>query len=164
MSDSRNRAKRIIRKEALTGAVSSLVINASLGAWNLRGKGPHVLSVDSIAAREPTVFSSAVPMALSLGIIAATMAYFSFRKKAAVLDLAPPRLLNRPYFFFGLRQALASAVFMFGAVVAVSVLWQRFFGTVSVETPVAALLSGIVAGLTSYHSTTRTAGALLRED
>ena len=41
----------------------------------------------------------------------ATITFFTFRKKAAAQALAPKALLERPYFWFGFRQALGTAVF-----------------------------------------------------
>jgi hypothetical protein len=155
---------QLIRKEALLGAGANAVINTGINAWMLAGKGPHALTVDSITAHEATVFGSAVPLAVSLGIIIATMTFFTFRKKARSMGLAPKEYLARPYFFFGLRQAVASALFLFGVVVAAGVLWQRLFGTVEVSTPWAAAFGGAVAGLAAFHAAWRTSFALLRAD
>ena len=105
----------------------------------------------------------AVTLAVSLAFILATITFFTFRKKAAGQALAAKALLERPYFFFGLRQALGGALFMFGTVVALAVLWQRFFGTLTVSTPVAAAIAGLVAGVAAYHASVRTSTALLRE-
>jgi hypothetical protein len=127
----------------------------------LRGQGPHVLTVDSIAAREHTVLGSAVTLALSLGVIVGSITFFTFRRKARVLGLAAPDLLQRPYLPFGLVQALAAAVTMAAFVVLAAVLWQRFVGSVAVPTPVAAALTGLVAGLTAWHVSARTSRALL---
>lgn len=164
MSHGARNATTIIRKEALTSGVVNLALNAAINALLLQGKGPHLLSVDSIAAKEHTVFGSAVPLAVTLGLILATITFFTFRKKAKALDLAPPELLDRPYFFFGLRQALQAALVMFGAVVAAGVLWQRLFGTIAVSTPVAASVAGLVAGITAWYACSRTSKALLARD
>jgi hypothetical protein len=156
-------ALETLRREALASAAVNFAINAALNAAILRGKGPHWLSVDSIGSREVTVFGSAVPLAVSLSVILATITFFTFRRKAAAGGFAPPERLARPYFFFGLRQALESALLMFGAVVVVGVLWQRLVGSVAVSTPVAAGLAGLVAAVASYVTVTRTGTALLRE-
>lgn len=156
--------RRLIRKEALLAASANLVINFGINAWLLRGKGPHLLTVDSITAREHTVMGSAVFLAVILAVIAGSIAFFSFRKKAAALGLAPADRLGRPYLFFGLREVLASALFLFGAVVAAGVLWQRFLGSAEVSTPVAAAIAGLVAGLATYVASSRVSRALLRAD
>ena len=52
---------------------------------------------------------------------------------------------------------------MFGLIVAVAVLWQRFLGTLTVSVPVAAAVAGVVAAVASYHASVRTSTALLRE-
>jgi hypothetical protein len=156
-------ARALIRREALVSAAVNLVINASISGWMLMGKGPHPLTVDSIAAKEHTVFGSAVPLAVILSLILATITFFTFRKKAEALGFAPAQLLQRPYFFFGLRQALQAALVMFGSVVAAGVLWQRAFGTLTVTTPVAAAIAGSVAGLAAWYACTSTAHAMLRD-
>lgn len=156
-------AGALIRREALTGAAVNLVINFFINAWMMRGKGPHRLSVDSIATAEHTVLGSAVVVAFLLALIAASISFFAFRKKAGALGLAPAARLGRPYFFFGVRQALASALFMFGAVVAAAVLFQRLLGTVEVSTAVAAAIVGFVAAVATWHASTLTSWALLRE-
>lgn len=156
-------AASIIRREAIIGAIANLAINAGINAWMLAGKGPHLVSVDSIAAKDATVFGSAVPMAVILAVIGATITFFTFRKKAAEKGLVRAALLDRPYFFFGLRHAVAASFVVLGAVVAAGVLWQRLAGTISVTTPVAASLAGIVAGLTSWYASSRTSWALLQE-
>jgi hypothetical protein len=48
-------------------------------------------------------------------------------------------------------------------VVTLGVLWQRFFGTLMVSTPVAAAFTGLVAGVTAWYCTTATSTALLQE-
>lgn len=156
------RAQSLIRRESLTSAVTNCFINAGLNAWMLSGKGPHTLSVDSIASTEATVLGSAVPLAVSISIILATITFFTFRRKALALDLGPAVRLERRYFFFGFSNAVASGFVMFGAVVGASVVWQRLLGTVTVSTPVAAAIAGIVAAVSAWYASTRTATALLR--
>jgi amino acid transporter len=143
------------------GASVNALINAGISGWLLTGKGPQALSVDSIASREHTVLGSAVTLAVVLAFIVATITFFTFRKKAAALGLAPKARLDRPYFFFGLRHAVGAVLSMFGLVVAVAVLWQRLVGTVTVPVPVAAALAGLVAGVAAYHASVRTSRALL---
>jgi amino acid transporter len=156
-------AAALIRKEALAGAGINALINAAISGFLLAGKGPQALSVDSIASREHTVLGSAVTLAATLAFILATVTFFTFRKKAREQALAAKGLLDRPYFFFGLRQAVGAALFMFGLIVAAAVLWQRFLGTLTVSVPVAAALAGVVAAVASYHASVRTSTALLRE-
>ncbi len=156
-------ATALIRRDALAGAGVNALINAGISGWLLAGKGPQVLSADSIASTEHTVLGSAVTLAVSLAFILATITFFTFRKKAAAQGLAAKPLLERPYFFFGFRQAVGAALFMFGLVVALAVLWQRFLGTLTVSVPVAAAIAGVVAAVAAYHASVRTSTALLRE-
>jgi hypothetical protein len=156
-------AASLIREGALYGALINGLINGLLNAWNLAGKGPHLLSADSIANREPSVLGSAVTLAACLAFNVSTIQFFLFRRKAKVLSLAPEPLLDRPYFFFGFRQALASALFVFAVAISVGVLWQRYVGTLTVSTPVAAAIAGGIAAVATYYTTTRICWAILRE-
>lgn len=156
-------ARELIQKEAIASGVANLLINAVLNGWLLAGKGPHALTVDSIASKDPTVFSSAVPMAVILAMVGTAITFFVFRKKAVEKGFAGTEVLVRPFLFFGLKHALGAAFVVFGAVVAAGVVWQRLAGTVTVSTPVAALLCGLVAGFTSWYVSSRTSWALLRE-
>jgi hypothetical protein len=160
---SRDAAAAVIRREALVGAGINALVNAGINGWMLAGKGPQTLSVDSIGSSEHTVLGSAVTLAVSLAFIVATITFFTFRKKASAQALAPAALLGRPYFFFGLRQALGAALTLFGLVVAFAVLWQRYLGTLTVSVPAAAAVAGLVAGVAAYHASARTSSALLRE-
>lgn len=158
-----NDAARTIRREAASSAAANFVINAAIQAALLSGKGPHRISVDSIASREPTVFGVAVPMAVSLAAILATITFFSFRKRAVAAGYAPAERLARPYFPFGLGHAVSATLTVFGALVVAGVLWQRYVGEVTVGTTAAALFAGLVAAITTMYVTRRTAWALLKE-
>jgi hypothetical protein len=157
-------AAALIRKEALISAGTNLAINAAIHGWLLAGKGPHVLTMDSIGSSEDTVFGSGVTLAVTLSLILNTITFFTFRKKATAQDLAPQARLSRPCFSFGLRQALRAASTMFGIAVVAGVLWQRIFGTLTVSTPVAALMAGLFAGVAAWYASSTTSHALLRGD
>jgi hypothetical protein len=156
-------AASLIRKGALYGAVVNALINGGLNAWMLAGKGPHLLSADSIANKQPSVLGSAVTLAACLTFNVSTIQFFLFRRRAAAQALAAKALLDRPYFLFGLRQALASALFVFAVAISVGVLWQRYVGTLTVSTPVAAAIAGGIAAVATYYTTTRICWAILRE-
>jgi hypothetical protein len=153
----------LIRTNALAGAVINALINGALNAWTLAGKGPHVLSADSIATKQTSVFGSAVTLAATLAFNVATIQFFLFRRKAAAQVLAAKPFLDRPYFFFGLRQALASSLTMFATAVTVGVLWQRYVGTLTVSTSVAAAIAAGIAAVATYYTTVRISWAVLRE-
>jgi hypothetical protein len=157
-------ARSLIRHEALAGALANAVINGAINFFMLRGKAPHLMTVDSIGTTEHTVFGGAVPMAVILGAIVSSITFFTFRKKARGMELAPADRLARPYFPWGFGQVVTNALVIFGLVVSLGVLWQRFAGSVAVSTLVAAAFTGLVAGFTAWYCTSRTAHALLRED
>lgn len=154
-------AASAIRKAALYGALVNGLLNGGLNAWRLAGHGPHVLSADSIATRQPSVLGSAVTMAACLAFNVSTIQFFVFRRKARALALAPEAALERPYFLFGLRQALSAALFTFCVAVTAGVLWQRFAGTLTVSTPAAAAIAGGIAVAATAHTTTRICWAVL---
>jgi hypothetical protein len=147
----------IVRRDALLGAAANAVINGALNAWLLRGKGPHPLTLDSITGSGHTVLGSAVTLALSLGLIVGLLTVRAVRRKAAAHELALP---SRGW-PFGVRHALGAAATMAAYVVLVAVLWQRWAGTVTVGTPVAAGLAAAVAGATAWFVTLRMGRALI---
>jgi len=157
-------ANGIIRKEAMMSGAANLVINAGINAWMLGGKAPHLVSVDSITSKEHTVLGSSVPMAVILAVILSSMTFFTFRKKAAALKLTAPDRPASPFLWFGFANAVSSGFLMFGIVVSIAVLWQRLFGTVLVSTPVAALITGLIAGGAAWFACQRTARSILRCD
>lgn len=127
----------LLRNAMLSGAISA-VINGSIQAYLLRGKGPIPISVDSISAGSETVLSAAVPLAVSLAMILTAVAHWTLKTP------------KKPFFPTTLWLVIKHGLFAFGAVVAASVMWQRAAGTVEVSVGTAVVLLAVVAGIIAF--------------
>lgn len=157
-------ANDLIQKDALMSGVISVVINGVIGWFMFRAKDTLPLTVDTISAHEKTVFSTGVMTAFTLSIILGTIAFFRFSKKAKSLQLASPELLNRPFFFFGMRTVLFYALFVFGTAALVALFLQRFVGTILVTPLIGAVLLGMIAGMASWFINAAVMKAMLRPE
>lgn len=126
-----------ILKGALIGGVINAVINGAIQAWLLAGSGTIPLTVDSITAGSHTVFSAAVPLAVSLAMILTAVAYTTIKvpKKPFVPDC--------------LWLIVKHGLFAFGSIVTLAILWQAFAGTAEVGEITAVILLGLIAGAVS---------------
>lgn len=122
------------------------------------------MSFDNISATEYSVFGSAVPASFLVCVILGTIVFFTFRKKAGLLRLAPQALLDRPFFFFGVKTVLFYSFFVFGMVITIAIFWQRFVGTVVVNRVSATLCLSLISGLASWFINAATMRAILRAD
>lgn len=153
-----------IQKNALMSGVINAVINGVIGWFMFRGKDVLPLTVDTISAHEKTVFSTGVMTALILSIILGTIAFFTFSKKAQSFQLAFPELLDRPFFFFGVRTILFYSLFAFGTAALVALFLQKFVGTILVTPLIAAILLGLIAGIASWFINAAVMKAMLRPE
>jgi len=153
-----------IRKEALTSGVINAVINGVIGWFMFRGKDALPLTVDTISAHEKTVFSTGVMTAFILSVILGAIAFFTFGKKARSLQLASPELLERPFFFFGVRTILFYSLFAFGTAALVALFIQKFAGTILVTPLVGAIILGAIAGIAARFINEAVMKAMLRPE
>jgi hypothetical protein len=156
--------KDMIQKDALVSGIFNAVINGIIGWLMFREKAALPLTVDTISAHEKTVFSTGVMTAFILSIILGAIAFFTFSKKALNLQLAAPELLNRPFFFFGVRTVLFYSLFAFGTAALVALFVQKFLGTVLVTPLVGAILLGAIAGIAAWFINAAVMRALLRPE
>lgn len=154
----------IIQKDALISGVLNAVINGVIGWFMFRGKDTIPLTVDSISAHEKTVFSTGVMTAFILSVILGAMAFSSFSKKAKSLSLAPDNLLNRPFFFFGVRTILFYSLFAFGTFALIALFVQKFVGSVLVSPVVGAIILGLIAGIAAWFINAAVMKAMLRAE
>jgi hypothetical protein len=125
-----------------TGAANA-VINGIINWFQVKDKTELFLTVDSISTNEHTVLGGAVILATSLALILTSIGYFTLK------------VPDKPAFFpkvFLLM--LKNALFTFGTLTILSILLQRYAGSISV-TPVAAavivaLIAGLVAGIIDF--------------
>jgi hypothetical protein len=125
-----------------TGVINA-VINGIINWFQVKDKAELFLTVDSISTKEHTVLGGAVILATSLAIILTSIGYFTLK--------APGKPAFFPKAFFLM---LKNAFFTFGIITILSILLQRYAGSVSV-TPVAAaiivaLIAGLVAGIMDF--------------
>jgi len=153
-----------IRKEALISGVINAVINGVIGWFMFRGKDTLPLTVDTISAHEKTVFSTGVMTAFILSIILGAIAFFTFGKKARSFQLASPELLERPFFFFGVRTILFYSLFAFGTAALVALFIQKFAGTILVTPLVGAIVLGAIAGIAAWFINAAVMKAMLRPE
>jgi hypothetical protein len=159
-----NHAGDLIKKDALISGIANAVINGVIGWFMFRGKDTLPLTVDTISAHEKTVLSTGVMTALILSVILGAIAFFTFGKKARELQLASPELLDRPFFFFGVRTILFYSLFAFGTVALVALFVQKFAGTILVSPLIAALVLGVIAGIAAWFINAAVMKAMLRPE
>jgi|GEM_PF-1085730 len=157
-------AHDLIKKDALISGLANAVINGLIGWLMFREKATLPLTVDTISAHEKTVFSTGVMTAFILSVILGVIAFFTFGKKARSLQLASPELLDRPFFFFGMRTILFYSLFAFGAAALVALFLQKFAGTILVTPGVGAILLGMIAGLAAWFINAAVMKAMLRPE
>jgi hypothetical protein len=153
-----------IRKEAITSGMINAVVNGVIGWFMFRGKDAVPLTIDTISAHEKTVFSTGVMTAFILSIILGAIAFFNFGKKARSQQLASPELLDRPFFFFGVRTILFFSLFAFGTATLVALFIQKFMGTILVTPVIAAILLGIIAGIAAWFINAAVMKSMLRPE
>jgi MFS family permease len=142
-----HQANDFIQKNALMSGVSNAVINGVIGWFMFRSNETLPLTVDTISGQEKTVFSTGVMTAFTLSVILGTIAFFTFRKKAKEFQVSSPELLERPFFFFGVRTILLYALFAFGTAALVALFLQKFVGTILVTPVIGAIVLGVISGI-----------------
>jgi hypothetical protein len=126
-----------IKKGAAINGVVNAVINGIINWFILDKTHPTMLlTQDQISSSSHTVFSGAVPLAISLAFILTSIAFFQTKVE------------NKPsYFPTFFVKALKHSIYAFGLVVIFSILLQRYAGEVEVSLPMAAVIAGIIAGI-----------------
>lgn len=130
-------------KAAIAGGLTNALINGLINWFQVKGKTDLFLTVDSISTGGHTVLGGAVILATTLAIILTSIGYFTFK------------VPNKPaYFPRVFLLTLKNGFFTFGLMVTVSILIQRFAGSISV-TPISsaiivAIIAGLVAGTIDY--------------
>jgi hypothetical protein len=125
-----------IDKGAITGGVINAVINGLINWFQVRNLDQVLVTDNLISSEEHTLFSGAVPLAVSLAFILSGVAY-------ATTKLPEKPAYFPKYFVKSLWYAFAT----FGIVVTLGVIWQRFMGSVSISPLAAAVCAGIIAGI-----------------
>ncbi|MGE5656912.1 MAG: permease [Actinomycetota bacterium] len=158
------KANSIIQKDATISGVTNAVINGVIGWFMFQSKATLPLTVDTISAHEKTVFSTGVMTAFVLSLILGVMAFFTFGKKAKTLPMAPLDLLDRPFFFFGLRAVLFYSLFAFGTAALIALFLQKFVGSILVTPLIGAIVLGLIAGIAAWFINAAVMKAMLRPE
>jgi hypothetical protein len=125
-----------ITKGAITGFVMNAVINGIINWFQVRNLDEVLVTDNLISSEEHTLFSGAVPLAVSLAFILSGIAY------------ATTKIPGKPaYFPKYFMKSLWYAFATFGIIVTLGVLWQRFMGSITISPVVAAVWAGIIAGI-----------------
>jgi hypothetical protein len=136
-------SKEHLMKGALMGGVINAIINGVINWFQVKGKTELYLTVDAITNTEHTVLGGAVILAASLAAILTIISYFTVKSP------------DKPTFFpKALLLTLKNTFFAFGVMVTISILIQRFAGSIAV-TPltgvvIVGLVAGVVAGVVDY--------------
>jgi hypothetical protein len=123
----------ILKGALVSGAING-VINGAIQWYLLADHAPLPLTVDGITNDQQTVFGEAVPLAVSLAMIPTIVAYTT---------LKPPK---PPFYPTFLWMTVKHGFFALGVAVTLAVLWQRFFGSITVSLPTAVVILTLVAG------------------
>jgi len=132
-----------IAQTAISTGVLNALINGIINWFMVRGKTELFLTADSISSKENTVLGGAVILATSLAIILTSIGYFTFKSAK-----------KPPYFPKGFMLTLKNAFFTFGVITSLSILLQRFAGSIAVapisSAIIVAFIAGLVAGIIDY--------------
>jgi uncharacterized membrane protein len=130
--------KNEICKGALVSGFFNAVINGCIN-WFLMDKSiPLYLTQDGISSEKQTVFSSAVPLSVSLAFIISGIAYFT------VKDQRKPSYFPKVFLL-----SLKHSVYAFGLVTITGMLIQKTAGQVAVSSLNGAIIAGMIAGITA---------------
>ena len=147
--------------DSTIGALVNGAINGAI-AWSAFKTSESIpLSMDSIAAPGVTALGNAATVAFALTLIMTCITFFMLRRAARKSSVAPASLQGISFLPTGLRIALLNTSLVFGAFVAIAVLWQRFAGTVMVGPLVATMVVAAVAAIATAFAEWRTKREML---
>lgn len=144
--------KAAILKGSLLVGVINAIIN-SLQYWFSMAKDyPTIfLTQNSISSDIPTVFSKAVPVAVSLCFFVTSITFWTTKMR------------DKPSYFPGyFLKALKHCVFAFGLVTIFAILFQRYMGSIEVSHATATIVTGILAGMITVLVDFETKTSLLK--
>ena len=137
-----------IIKASLIQAGVNTVINGVINYFMVRGKDTHLITADSITSGSDTVIGHSIFTAVILAIIFTVLGFHSQRKHLP--DVAWSRVS---------WLAVHNAIYAFGLMIILGVLWQKALPNVSIGTlgaaTIAGLIAGAVSGITNYSTLSR---------
>lgn len=137
-----------IVKASLVQVAVNTVINGAISYFMIRGNDVHLITSDSISAGNDSVIGHAVFTAVILAIIFTLMGFQGHRMQLTGVTWREVGVL-----------AVMNAIYAFGLMVILGVLWQKVspnvvVGTVGAAT-IAGLIAGVVSGVTNYCTLSR---------
>lgn len=132
-----------LKKSAFIGGAINAVINGIINWFSVKDLDKVLISDNLISSTEHTLFSGAVPLAVSLAFILTGVAYLS------------TKIPNKPSYFPSIFWLSMKHTFMaFGIAVTFGVMWQRWMGSIEISPILATictgLIAGVVAGIVNY--------------
>ena len=141
-------AQNEIIKASLIQAGVNTVINGVINYFLVRGKDTHLITADSITSGSDTVIGHSIFTAVILAIIFTLLGFRS--QRTHLPDVAWSRVG---------WLAVHNAIYAFGLMIILGVLWQKAFPNVSTGTlgaaTIAGLIAGAVSGITIYSTLSR---------
>jgi hypothetical protein len=131
-------AQHDIVKASLIQVGVNTVINGAINYFMIRAKDLHAITADSVTAGNETVIGHAVCSAVILAVIFTLLGFNSHRKQLPGVSWGQAGSL-----------AVKNAIYAFGLMVILGVLWQRVFPNATVGTMGAAMIAGLIAGAVS---------------
>lgn len=129
--------KKLALKDALIAGLTTIIIDGIIQFFSLRDEVPIAISVDSITNNEHTVLGSSVALALLLAVLMTLINYFKIKG---------PKVPFFPNVFWLM---IRHGFFTFGVFTSLSVLWQRWFGTIEIGLLPAVFMIALIAGIVS---------------
>ncbi|GEM_PF-1013130 len=131
-----NTKSKLVKGAVLTGFINA-IINGGIQYFFLKGSSSVPISVDSITNDTATVLGTAVMLSITLSMILTLVAYFGIKAKKAA------------FFPTTFLLAVKHGFVTFGILTSLSVLWQKYVGTVEVSLVSALIIIGFIAGIVS---------------
>lgn len=132
----KEKKSKLMKGAVITGVINAF-INGGIQYFLLKGKSVISISVDSITNNVETVLGTAVMLAITLSMILTLVAYFGIKEKKAA------------FFPTTFLLALKHGFVTFGILTSLSVVWQKYVGTVEVSLVSALIIIGVIAGIVS---------------
>lgn len=139
------------RLAALQSVINAVI--SGLQAWfAMKSQVSVAVTLDSISGGSRSVLGKSVAAAFFLGFAVTCFTYLGFRKR--VKEGAPRADINRLKFWPDyVELATKNAVFVFGVLTILAILWQYWIGTLFVTPLVGVLLTALIAATqTAYVS------------
>ena len=132
---------RMIRQSLIIGSFIAGLVNAIINStrywFSMKDNYPTIfLTNDCISSDIPTVFSKAVPLAVSLCLFVTSIAFLTTK-----MENKPSYF---PKYFF---KALKHCIYAFGLVTMFALLLQKFAGAIEVSHTYASMITGLVSGM-----------------